>query len=104
MFDDLYHQAKPKVARITVITTTSMIAVELMRSSRSAADMGPFGLRTPSEQPPSVAVPIKTTGSTGYRMSDLVSDEVRGVACGSDSCRYGLSFCPCDDSRSCARG
>src|SRR5947209_7206426 len=33
-FDDLYHQATPKVARTTGTTTTSMIAVELNRRSR----------------------------------------------------------------------
>ena len=45
--DDRYHQANAKVATITGITTTSMIAVELIRRSRSADAIGPCGSRTP---------------------------------------------------------
>ena len=47
--DDLYHQANARVARITGTTTTSMIAVELMRRSRSADAIGPFGSNTPAD-------------------------------------------------------
>src|SRR6266478_5389531 len=45
--DDLYHQANPKVARITGTTTTSIIAVELIRRSRSCNAIGPCGSSTP---------------------------------------------------------
>src|SRR5215831_654865 len=47
-FDDRYHQANAKVATITGTTTTSMIAVELMRRSRSAEAIGPCGSNTPA--------------------------------------------------------
>src|SRR5262245_46448710 len=73
VLDDRYHQANTNVARITGTTTTSMIAVELIRSSRSAAAIGPCGSRTPCwEQAPSAAPPIRTSASTAYRMSDFV--------------------------------
>src|SRR5215831_10981629 len=45
--DDLYHQANPKVARITGTTTTSMMAVELTRRSSSCDAIGPCGSSTP---------------------------------------------------------
>src|SRR6516164_6652372 len=48
VLDDLYHQANATVARITGITTTSMIAVELIRRSRSAEAIGPCGSNTPA--------------------------------------------------------
>src|SRR5262249_37389473 len=61
------------------MTIARMIPVELNRISRSAAAMGPFGLRTPSEQPPSVATPSRVTASTRYRMSGSHSvDDDRG--------------------------
>src|SRR5262249_57687409 len=47
-FDDRYHQANAKVARITGTTTTSMIAVELIRRSRSAEAIGPCGSNRPA--------------------------------------------------------
>src|SRR4029077_6788475 len=46
-----------------------MMPVELSRMSRSADAMGPFGSRTPSEQPPSVAAPINETMSARYGIS-----------------------------------
>src|SRR5262245_24113205 len=49
-----------------------MIPSELNMICRWAAAMGPFGSRTPSEQPPSVAMLIRATARTLYRMSDLV--------------------------------
>src|SRR6516165_12256967 len=60
VLDARYHQANSKVATITGITTTSMIAVELMRRSRSADAIGPWGSRMPWEQPPSAAAPANT--------------------------------------------
>src|SRR5215831_5398961 len=48
VLDDRYHQANAKVATITGITTTSMIAVELIRRSRSADAIGPCGSSTPA--------------------------------------------------------
>src|SRR4051794_10925130 len=51
-------------------TITSMIPRALSRSCRSAAAMGPFGSRTPSLQPATVATPIRTPISRVYRMSD----------------------------------
>src|SRR5262245_37414033 len=48
VLDARYHQANAKVATITGITTTSMIAVELIRRSRSAAAIGPCGSITPA--------------------------------------------------------
>src|SRR5215471_10067448 len=47
-----------------------MIAVELIRRSRSAAAIGPFGSRMPPEQPPSAVAPTKARASTAYRISD----------------------------------
>jgi hypothetical protein len=47
--DDLYHQANANVATIAGITTTSMIAVELMSRRRSADAIGPFGSITPAD-------------------------------------------------------
>src|SRR6185369_15427869 len=48
VLDDRYHQANAKVATITGTTTTSMIAVELMRTSRCAEAIGPWGSNTPA--------------------------------------------------------
>src|SRR5262245_51858362 len=48
VLDARYHQANAKVATITGTTTTSMIAVELIRRSRSAAAIGPCGSNTPA--------------------------------------------------------
>src|SRR5438132_4390774 len=47
-FDDRYHQANAKVARITGTTTTSMIAVELISRSSACAAIGPCGSSTPA--------------------------------------------------------
>src|SRR5262245_60839509 len=47
VLDARYHQANAKVATITGTTTTSMIAVELIRRSRSAEAIGPLGSNTP---------------------------------------------------------
>src|SRR5262249_56180036 len=49
-----------------------MIAVELIRRSRSADAIGPFGSKTPPEQPPSAVAPTRARASTAYRISDLV--------------------------------
>jgi hypothetical protein len=48
VLDDRYHQANTNVAMITGTTTTSMIAVELIRRSRSADAIGPCGFNTPA--------------------------------------------------------
>src|SRR5260221_9492769 len=61
----------PSVARIVGMTIASMMASELNRISRSAAAIGPFGSRTPSEQPPSAAAPIKRAVNRPRRMSAL---------------------------------
>src|SRR5271166_1019966 len=50
-----------------------MIAVELIRRSRSADAIGPCGSRTPWEQAPSVTVATRTSASTAYRISDHAS-------------------------------
>src|SRR6202035_2381113 len=80
-----------------------MIPSELNRMSRSAAATGPFGSRTPSEQPPSVAAPIRATAKTAYRMLDLVCAEperdVRGSHMVPRECGLRRS-----DGRSGARG
>src|SRR5262249_21245590 len=89
VLDARYHQENANVARITGITTTSMIAVELIRSSRSAAAIGPCGSRTPWEQAPSVRVATRTSASTAYRMSDLVRSGVDGAARGAESAVAG---------------
>ena len=47
--EDRYHQANAKVATMTGTTTTSMIAVELMRRSRCAEAIGPCGSNTPAD-------------------------------------------------------
>jgi hypothetical protein len=46
--DDLYQQANARVARIMGTATTSMIAVALIRSSRSAAAVDPRGSNMPA--------------------------------------------------------
>src|SRR5207237_312362 len=43
-----YHQAKARVVMMTGTTTTSMIAKELISTSRSAAAIGPCGSNTPT--------------------------------------------------------
>src|SRR5215471_706032 len=48
VLDARYHQANAKVATITGTTTTSMIAVELIRRSRAADAIGPCGSNTPA--------------------------------------------------------
>jgi hypothetical protein len=53
------------VATITGITTTSMIAVELIRRSRSADAIGPCGSRTPPEQPARKGTSIRTPAILG---------------------------------------
>src|SRR3981081_1085665 len=83
-FDDRYNQANPYVAMITGTTTTSMIAVELIRRSRCADAIGPCGSRTPWEQAPSAAAAIRTTASTAHRMSDLFCPDTNRGAPGVD--------------------
>src|SRR5262245_29067935 len=61
-----------------------MMPVALNRMSRSAEAMGPFGLRTPSLQPPSVAAPITTRASRADRILDLLCPETGGTARGAD--------------------
>ena len=84
VLDARYHQANTNVAMITGTTTTSMIAVELIRRSRCADAIGPCGSRTPWEQAPSVTVATRTSASTAYRMSDLVRSDTDGPARGAD--------------------
>src|SRR5262245_34155440 len=90
--DDLYHQANTNVAMITGTTTTSMIAVELIRRSRCADAIGPCGSRMPCEQAPSAVAPIRTSASTAHRMSDLVCPDTDRGAPGVDRARrsFGL--------------
>src|SRR5262249_9069197 len=68
VLDALYHQAKPSVATITGMTTTSMIAVELIISSCSAEAIGPFGSNKPWSQPASIATAIKARTGGMRRM------------------------------------
>src|SRR5262245_52365567 len=82
VLDARYHQENANVAKITGITTTSMIAVELISRSRCADAIGPCGSRTPWEQAPSVWVATRTSASTAYRISDLVRCKTDGVARG----------------------
>src|SRR5882724_13137556 len=87
-FDARNQKATPSVARITGITMASMMPSALSRICRSATAIGPFGSRTPSVQPPSIAAPIRTTVSKPYRMLDLA--EVGGAACAAN--RAWLEF------------
>src|ERR1700756_1945145 len=73
--DDRYHQANANVATITGTTTTSMIAVELIRISRSADAIGPCGSRTPWEQALSITVATTTSASRAHRLSGLVCSD-----------------------------
>src|SRR5215469_11472953 len=57
-----------------------MIAVELISKSRSAAAIGPWGSRMPSEQPPSIATLTSATAGKACRMLDLVNSGSRAVA------------------------
>jgi hypothetical protein len=63
------------------ITIAGMIPSELNRICRSAKAMGPFGSRTPSEQPPSVAALIKTKAGAMYRILSLVGAGDERTAC-----------------------
>src|SRR4051812_24942211 len=81
-----------------------MIPSELDRICRSAAATGPFGSKTPSEQPPSIAAPVRTMASTAYRISDLVCGEFGGAARGAERSRHGVSWCRSEVSQSDTRG
>src|SRR5262249_30027105 len=84
---------------ITGTTTTSMIAVELMRSSRSADAIGPLGSRIPPAQPPSVAAQKETRPNKLYRVLGLVGS----AAGGGDAVRTRRGRerdCPCTAHRS----
>src|SRR5262245_63496098 len=70
-----------------------MMPVALNRMSRSAEAMGPFGLRTPSLQPPSVAAPITTRASRADRILDLLCPETGGTARGADQQLDAASAC-----------
>jgi hypothetical protein len=82
--DDRYHQANAKVATITGTTTTSMIAVELIRRSRCADAMGPCGFNTPAGWQDATRKAAHTTGQTrkpgrpGWRcgLAVLFMDEI----------------------------
>src|ERR1700722_11396027 len=78
-FDARNQKATPSVARITGITIASMMPSEFNRICRLATAIGPFGSHTPSVQPPSVAIPIRTTASKPYRMLGLA--DVEGAQC-----------------------
>jgi hypothetical protein len=65
--DARYHQANANVARITGITTTSMIAVELISRSRSADAIGPCGSSVPSDRHEARSRPAHTTGQRSRR-------------------------------------
>src|ERR1700694_2141566 len=82
-FDARNQKATPSVAKITGTTIASIMPSALSMICRSAAAIGPFGSRMPSEQPPSIAAPIRTTASKPYRMLDLA--EFDGAACAADS-------------------
>src|SRR5215831_7221045 len=71
-FEERNQKATTSVASMVGITIASMMPVALNRMSRWADAMGPFGSRTPSEQPPSIVAPIKTRASTADRMLDLL--------------------------------
>jgi hypothetical protein len=64
---DRYHQANAKVATITGTTTTSMIAVELIRRSRSAEAIGPCGSSTPAGLQEGRRIAAATTGQRRKR-------------------------------------
>src|SRR3984957_20605197 len=78
-FDARNQKATPSVATITGITIASMMPSEFNRICRLATAIGPFGSNTPSVQPPSVAIPIRTTASKPYRMLGLA--DVEGAQC-----------------------
>src|ERR1700742_2280574 len=81
-FDARNQKATPSVVTITGITIASMMPSELNRICRSAAAIGPWGSSTPSLQPQSAAVAIRTKASEPYRMSDLAVAD--GAACAAD--------------------
>src|SRR3982074_2494932 len=81
-----------------------MISVELLNSSRSAAATGPFGSRTPSEQPPSVTALSDRTAATRYRISRLVCVDSVETAGDSRAVRQEFSLYQPGASQSCARG
>src|SRR5271165_5567879 len=67
VLDDRYHHVNAKVARITGITTTSMIAVELIRRSCCAAAIGPCGSKTPARWHEATEMAAPTTGQRSWR-------------------------------------
>src|SRR5262249_29975497 len=70
-FEERNQKAKASVASIVGITIASMMPVALNRMSRWADAMGPLGSRTPSEQPPSMAMQIKGAPRTVNRIKFL---------------------------------
>src|SRR5262249_8231463 len=70
-FEERNQKAKASVASIVGITIASMMPVALNRMSRWADAMGPLGSRTPSEQPPSMAMQIKGAARTVNRIKFL---------------------------------
>src|SRR5262245_33920874 len=64
--DERYHQANPKVARITGTITTNMMAVELISRRRSADATGPCGSSTPVCAQDATGTPALTTSQRGH--------------------------------------
>src|SRR6516225_2835921 len=64
--DAPYHQANPKVARITGTITTNMMAVELISRRRSADATGPSGSSRPVFAQDATGTPALTTSQRGH--------------------------------------
>src|ERR1700761_3510632 len=67
MLDDRYHQVNARVATMTGITTTSIIAVELIRRRRSADEIGPCGSKMPVCWQEATRKAAPTTGQRNWR-------------------------------------
>src|ERR1700722_3353827 len=94
-FDARNQKATPSVAKITGTTIANIMPSALSRICRSARATGPFGSNMPSEQPPSVTAPIRTTAIKPYRMLNLA--EVDGAACAADGAWPEFGMHPSDD-------
>ena len=72
VLDERNQKATPSVATMVGMTMASMIPSESKRIIFSADAIGPFGSRTPSEQPPSAAAATKARVLASYGQLTLV--------------------------------
>src|ERR1700733_1030220 len=75
--DERNQKATPSVATMVGMTMASMIPSESKRIVRSADAIGPFGSRTPSEQPQRAAAASTARTLPRYCQLNLIRGEIR---------------------------